>query len=205
MSELLAVTLITVLAVISPGADFALVTRNSYLYGRKIGLLTSIGIGAGVQIHVLYAMLGVALLMATQPLLLTALKAVGAIYLIYLGYQTFTSPAVRVSEDSQQVNISPRQAFNMGLLTNALNPKTTLFVLSIYSQIVQPSTPLWRQYAYGVWMSAAHWLWFAGISVFFSTPALRAKMLAQQRRINRGIGVILASLGGMLALSSWAH
>ena len=52
MTEFLAVIMITILAVISPGADFAIVTKNSYLYGRSIGVLTSIGIALGVLVHV---------------------------------------------------------------------------------------------------------------------------------------------------------
>lgn len=52
MGELLAVALITVLAVISPGADFAMVTRSSYAFGRRSGLLAALGIACGVQVHV---------------------------------------------------------------------------------------------------------------------------------------------------------
>jgi len=51
-AEILAVATITILAVISPGPDFAMVTRNSYLYGRRTGLLCALGIGLGVQVHV---------------------------------------------------------------------------------------------------------------------------------------------------------
>ena len=60
MTEFLAVIMITILAVISPGADFAIVTKNSYLYGRSIGVLTSIGIALGVLVHVAYTLLAVA-------------------------------------------------------------------------------------------------------------------------------------------------
>jgi threonine/homoserine/homoserine lactone efflux protein len=54
MAEFIAVILITILAVVSPGADFAIVTKNSYLYGRKIGVFTSLGISLGVLVHVTY-------------------------------------------------------------------------------------------------------------------------------------------------------
>lgn len=55
MGELIAVAGITLLAVISPGADFAIVTKNSYLYGRKIGVLTALGISLSVLFHAAYA------------------------------------------------------------------------------------------------------------------------------------------------------
>lgn len=206
MTEMASVALITVLAVISPGADFAMVTRNSYLHGRTMGLLTTLGIGLGVQVHVLYTMIGVGLIIATHPSVFMVLKIVGALYLLYVGYQTFVSAPIEIANQKGGAqSISPMQAFKMGFLTNALNPKTTLFVLSTYSQIVSPSTSLWQQYGYGVFMSVAHWLWFALVCVFFSTDALRQKMLQRQKPINRVIGGVLAALGGLLVLSSLAR
>ena len=206
MQELLSVTLITILAVISPGADFALVTRNSFGHGRTMGLWTTLGIGAGVQIHVFYTMVGVGVLIATQPALLSALKMAGAAYLIYIGYQTFRSAPPQSADVAQNTSsLSSFQAFKMGLLTNALNPKTTLFVVSTYSQIVQSDTPLWLQYAYGLLMSFAHWLWFALVAVFFSSPDLRAQMLCHKTNIDRGIGLILTALGIVLAFSSTSN
>lgn len=58
MNEIIAIAIITLLAVISPGADFALVSRNSYLYGRKQGIYTAYGIACAVWIHISYSVLG---------------------------------------------------------------------------------------------------------------------------------------------------
>ena len=78
MTELLAFLTITVLAVISAGADFAMVSRNSLLYSRLAGLLTALGIGAGVTVHVGYSILGVGVLVRESLALFTALKLAGA-------------------------------------------------------------------------------------------------------------------------------
>ena len=206
MSEIISVAFITLLAVISPGADFAMVTRNSYLYGRSSGLLTTFGIGLGVQVHVFYTIIGVGLLIATQPSLFMVLKILGAAYLIFVGYQTFISQSVEVTDTQKNAStITPLQSIKVGFFTNALNPKTTLFVLSTYSQIVSPATPLLQQYAYGLFMTAAHWLWFALVCLFFSSPALRSKMLNHQKPVNRVIGTALAALGSLLAVASLSH
>jgi threonine/homoserine/homoserine lactone efflux protein len=85
MTELLAVVTITILAVISPGPDFAMVTRNSLLLSRRAGLLTALGIGGGVLVHVAYTILGVGILIQQSIWLFNALKLVGAAYLIWLG------------------------------------------------------------------------------------------------------------------------
>ncbi len=96
MGELIAVILITLLAVVSPGADFAIVTKNSYLYGRKIGVLTSLGISLGVLIHVSYTLIAVAFVMAYTPQILNIVKYIGAIYLIYIGYKTFVQKPITI-------------------------------------------------------------------------------------------------------------
>ena len=210
MLELMAVATITVLAVISPGADFAMVTRNSIVYGRSAGLFSSLGIAAGVQLHVFYTMIGVGLLVRNSPQLFTAIKLLGAVYLIYVGYTTFFSGPAAPSHSTQEeavarqshAGINRLAAFKNGFFTNALNPKTTLFVVSVYTQVVRPGTPAHVQFLYGLFMSFAHWLWFSVVCFFLSEPRLRQKLLQRQVLVNRTIGVVLAALGVLLSFSS---
>lgn len=204
MNELIAVALITVLATVSPGPDFAMVTRNSFLYGRHSGLLAALGIALGVQIHVFYTMFGVGLLIAHSPALFTVIKVLGALYLIVIGWRSFTDDATAMPASAAAHTTPPRSALSMlgnGLLTNALNPKTTLFVVSTYTQVLQPDTGLATQFAYGLFMSATHLLWFAAVALFFSRQALRLRMLRYRGAVDKGIGAILMLLGTALALS----
>ncbi len=209
MLELMAVATITVLAVISPGADFAMVTRNSILYGRSAGLFAALGIAAGVQLHVFYTMIGVGWLIRSSPELFTAIKLLGALYLIYVGYKTFFSkpaaPSQAVPDAAGQphnAGLGRLAAFKNGFFTNALNPKTTLFVVSVYTQVIRPGTPAWLQFAYGLFMSFAHWAWFSAVCLFLSEPRLRQKLLQRQVLVNRVIGIVLAALGVLLSLPS---
>ncbi len=173
MAEFIAVILITILAVVSPGADFAIVTKNSYLYGRKIGVFTSLGISLGVLVHVTYTLVAVAFVMTYTPQILNIVKYIGALYLIYIGYKTFTQKPVL---DAVALNaIGSFQAIKYGFFTNALNPKTTLFVISTYTQIVSLTTPESVLIAYGLFMSFAHFVWFSLVAVLFSSMLLRQK------------------------------
>ena len=79
------VILVTTLAVISPGADFAMVTRTSLLRSRSAGLWVALGIGCGVLVHVGYTLLGLGVLLQSLPWLFTLLKWAGAAYLVWLG------------------------------------------------------------------------------------------------------------------------
>ena len=207
MAELLAVALITVLAVISPGADFAMVTRNSLLHGRRAGVLCAVGIALGVQVHVFYTMFGVGLLIAHAPALLHGIKLVGAAYLVWIGWKTLSAsplPGNETPANSTSPTLSAGAALRMGFLTNALNPKTTLFVVSTYTQVVHPGTPLAAQFGYGLFMSAAHAAWFALVAAVFASGALRRSLLARQRVVDSVIGVILIGLGLALGLARLA-
>ncbi|WP_296228014.1 LysE family translocator [Ralstonia sp. UBA689] len=206
MAELLAVAVITILAVVSPGADFAMVTRNSLLYGRRAGVLCALGIALGVQVHVFYTMFGVGLLIAHAPTLLHGIKLVGAAYLVWIGWKTLSAKVLPSGGEVIRDNAGDRAlptsaALRMGFLTNALNPKTTLFVVSTYTQVVHPGTPLAAQFGYGLFMSAAHAAWFALVATMFASGVLRRSLLARQRMVDRVIGVILIGLGLALGLA----
>ena len=199
MNEIIAIAMITVLAVISPGADFALVSRNSYLYGRQSGLYTAYGIACAVWIHIGYSVFGLSVLKHYLPNLLSVIQYGGALYLIYIGYKTFIQ--LPVVEQSALSFVQRKQAFRQGFLTNSLNPKTTLFVMSIFAQLLSKQNQMLSLIGYGVFISASHLIWFMLVAFFCSTPAIRNKILQQQKTINRLIGAILSCLGlGLLLI-----
>ncbi|MGW9449999.1 LysE family translocator [Streptomyces sp. NPDC055632] len=201
MGQLIAVAVITVLAVISPGADFAMTVRNSYLYGRTAGVLAAVGIALGVLVHVTYTMLGVGLLVSRSPALFTAMKLIGAAYLVYIGYKTFVTKAKVDVDLSDGETLSKAGALRTGFLTNALNPKTMLFVLSTYTQVVSADTPVPQQIGYGLFMSLAHLVWFSLAALLFSQQSLRTRLLRRQTVLNKAIGAVLVGLGMVLALT----
>lgn len=202
MIALLAVALITLLASIVPGPDFAMVTRNSYLHGRRAGLLAALGIALGVQVHVFYTMFGVGLIIASAPALFTVIKTVGAVYLIVIGLKTWSNRAGLVIDLHDGARVPQHKMVLNGFLTNALNPKTTLFVISTYTQVVQPGTPLSVQFGYGLCMSAIHLAWFALVAIFFSQASFRLRMVKHQRTLDRLIGTLLMALGVLLACAN---
>ena len=85
LPELISVGVIAVFMVISPGADFVMITRNSIFHGRKSGLYSSLGIGLAIWIHVAYSIAGLAIIISKSILLFSLIKYLGAAYLIYIG------------------------------------------------------------------------------------------------------------------------
>jgi RhtB (resistance to homoserine/threonine) family protein len=200
MNELYAVILITLLAVISPGPDFAMITRNSYAFGRRAGLMSALGIAFGVQVHVLYTAFGIAALITGSPALFIVVKIAGAAYLVYLGVTTFITTSSSATGDPVPKAISQWSAFKMGFFTNALNPKTMLFVIATYTQVLHPFSPLQSYIYYGLFISVIHWLWFSFVAVFFSTSRLREKLLQHRRVLDGVIGSALVALGASLLI-----
>lgn len=202
MNELIAVATITILAVISPGPDFAMVSRNSYAFGSRTGLISAFGIACGVQVHVMYTVLGIAVVIVNSPLLFLAMKVLGASYLIYLGYKSFTNRTVLKLEDASGAAPSSWTAFRMGFLTNALNPKTMLFVVATYTQVVRTGSTLSHNVAYGLFMSVSHWIWFSIVALFFAAPTMRRRLLNHQLTVDKIIGVALLLLGVSLVFTN---
>lgn len=203
MTELLAVITITLLAVISPGPDFAMVTRNSLLLSRRAGVLTALGIGLGVLVHVSYTLLGLGLLIQQSLWLFNAIKLAGAAYLVYLGLKMLRAqPAgAAAAAEAAAAPLSDGAALRTGFLTNALNPKTTVFMLSLFLQVVQPQTPLAVQLGYGAFISLAHIAWFSLVALCFSAGAVRGRLLSARHWIDRAFGGLLVGFGVLLALS----
>ncbi|WP_175837647.1 LysE family translocator [Burkholderia anthina] len=201
MTEWIVVVTITLLAVISPGPDFAMVTRNSLMLSRRSGLLTAWGIGLGVTIHVSYTLLGVGLLIRQSLWLFNAVKLVGAIYLIYLGAKMLAARPADGRPATQAVPLSDLAALRTGFLTNVLNPKTTVFIVSLFMQAVRPDTPLAIQIGYGLFIALAHAGWFSLVAVCFSADAVRDHLLSLRHWIDRTFGVLLVGFGVTLAIA----
>ncbi|MDD0967717.1 MULTISPECIES: LysE family translocator [Pseudomonas] len=201
MSEWIAVITITLLACISPGPDFAMVCRNGLLLSRRAGVLTAVGIGLGVLVHVSYTLLGLGWVLQQTPWLFTALKLAGAAYLIYLGIKMLRAQPDDQPLDAAPPALSDLAALRTGFLTNALNPKTSIFIVSLFMGVVRPDTGLTTQIAYGLFIAGAHVAWFSLVALCFSAGSVRERLMAARQWIDRAFGGLLVSFGVLLTLA----
>ncbi|NRA21609.1 MAG: LysE family translocator [Oceanospirillaceae bacterium] len=195
IEQILIVAGITWLAVISPGADFAVVSRNSSNYGRGAGIASSAGIASGCWVHIGYAIFGISLIMRFFPSLFAVIQVCGAAYLVYLGLATIISGQKKVVNSDQNITVSLWRYFSTGLLTNSLNPKTSIFVISLYTQLIGPQTSMYEQLLWGIFISLSHFLWFSIIAFFMSTSKIRRWIMHHQWQFNFVIGLLLIALG----------
>ena len=204
-TEFFTIALVHLLAVASPGPDFAMVLRQSIVNGRRPAVFTSIGIGSGILVHVCYCLLGLGLVISRSVLAFNLVKLVGAGYLLYVGWQSLRAkPAAAIlpAQSAASPQVSASRALRLGFLTNVLNPKATLFFLSLFSLVIKPETPLWAQLVYGFYMAVATGLWFSGLSVFLTRPGVRGFFNRFGHWAERLMGAVLLALGVRLALAS---
>jgi len=88
---LLTVSLVHLMAVMSPGPDLVICIKNTLKYSRSIGIWTALGFACGVLVHISYCLLGIAFLISQSILLFSIVKLIGAAYLIFLGVKALFS------------------------------------------------------------------------------------------------------------------
>jgi RhtB (resistance to homoserine/threonine) family protein len=190
-------------AIVSPGADLAMVIRQSVLQGRREAVLTSFGIGTSLMFHVTYTILGLGLIISKSILLFNIVKWVGVAYLVYIGISSLRAGKTEISAPSGVGEEIRKQtsfkAFLLGFMANALNPKPVFFFLSIFSAVVSQTTPGMVKFGYGLVMASALIAWFVGVSFFMTTPAMRAAFSRMSKWINRISGLVFIGFGLKLA------
>lgn len=196
LHTLLLILAIHSVALVSPGPDFAVVTRLSIVSGRKTGLWCAAGIAAAIGIYILVCAFGLSLLLAALPGFSRLLSIAGALYLAWLGIQCLRSRGELAEARSQTRGA---RAFITGLLTNLLNPKAMLYFGSILSQVLTPQLSL-REIAL-VWflMVGESLLWFALVAYLFSSSRILGWLRGRLRWLDRSIGVVLLALAAKVA------
>jgi RhtB (resistance to homoserine/threonine) family protein len=201
------VAVIGSLAVISPGPDFLIVTRNSLLYSKRVGLATALGIAAGNVWWIAASILGISYIISQTVFLFHAIKWLGALYLIYLGMCSLTirrqgNESRTEGGERSRSSMAVGEAFRIGLLTNLLNPKCALFFVSLFSVVIHPETPIIFQCVYGAEIMIIAVCWFSLLATVLSVERVKAVFGRCSTWLERVTGALLIALGVKVALSS---
>jgi len=170
---------------VAPGPDNIFVLTQSALYGRLSGLVVTLGLCTGIMVHTLAVALGLAAVFATSQAAFTAVKLLGAGYLLYLAWQ-----ALRADKSALAQGDGPRPGlwalYRRGIVMNLTNPKVAIFFLAFLPQFADPDAgPLFAQLVVlgGVFILAA--------VVVFGAISLAAGLLGDWLRGTPSAQVIL--------------
>lgn len=179
-------------AVVSPGPNTFIVTRLALADGRRPALLAVLGVTVGNLCWLTVTLGGAHLLFERAPVLASALRIAGALYLGWMGVRTLRA-AIKGGDLLTRIEGAPAPvgfSFRAGLFTSLTNPNTLPFYLSLLGVTVAPTVPLWVRFGAGGGVLLLCMLWYGGLAVGFSSETVQLGY----RRWARAINVLLAGL-----------
>jgi len=127
------------LLTIMPGPDIIYVLVQSLTNGKKYGIATSLGLVSGIIIHTSLVAIGVSAIIKQSENVFFGIKLFGALYLVYLAYQTFKSEEeLLLTAKVDKKNLL--KLFKQGFIMNVLNPKVSIFFLAFFPGFLYSST-----------------------------------------------------------------
>jgi threonine/homoserine/homoserine lactone efflux protein len=128
----------SVAVIVTPGQDMLLVMSRSITHGTRAGVATAAGVSVGLVGHTVLATLGLGALLRTSEWLFTAIKFVGAAYLLYLGVQLLLIRSAHIAAAASSSQSQLRLFLN-GAASNISNPKIAVFYFAFLPQFVSPA------------------------------------------------------------------
>jgi RhtB (resistance to homoserine/threonine) family protein len=195
---------VSALVILLPGPDTAIVTKNVLVHGRRAGLGASVGVCTGLSVWTLTAALGVASLLRASAVAFTALKLVGAAYLVWLGVQAFRAARVAVAtatvDETVRAPVGATHGFRQGLFSNLANPKIAVFFTSLLPQFVDPGRAVLLPFlALGGVFVLMTLTWLCAYSLAAARAAAALKRPRVKAYMDRITGTALIALGVRLA------
>jgi threonine/homoserine/homoserine lactone efflux protein len=213
LESLLLFTLAGLLLNLTPGPDVLYVVSNALRNGARAGVVAALGITAGCFVHIVAATVGVSALLAASSLAFTALKWLGAAYLVYVGirlllakaHDAMNLEAVGAYSTRAEGQKHAKTVFLRGFWTNALNPKVALFFLAFLPQFIGPAV----EHKSLAFLGLGLLFTFNGMWVNIGWGLAAAWLASRSGLVQRGMfwldkaaGVLFIGFGIKLALST---
>lgn len=189
---------ISLVLAMSPGPDNIFVLLHSAANGRKAGMLVVLGLCTGILLHTAAVTFGLAALFATSASAFNTLKLLGAVYLVWLAWQSLRAP-LQDDSNHRTSDLSALECYGRGVLMNLTNPKVALFFLAFLPQFVDADrgNVILQTLVLGGIFIIATLIVFGAIAYFSGTVG---KVLRQSIRIQRGLNWAVATIFILLAL-----
>ncbi|UII34520.1 LysE family translocator [Fulvivirga ulvae] len=138
INDLLLFALAALIMVLTPGPNMIYLISRSLSQGKDAGIISLFGVMCGFLFHILMVSFGLTAIFFAIPYAFMVVKFLGVGYLLYLAYNSVRSKA-KIFDANRNLKASkPLKLFNIGLMTNVLNPKMAVFYLSFFPQFIKP-------------------------------------------------------------------
>ena len=190
---------ISILLIVVPGPDTAVVTKNALVDGRRGGMLSALGVSTGLVVWTLAASLGIAALLQASAVAFFALKVAGAVYLMWIGVQMLRGRD-QPSNASGMRRGSGGKALRQGLLSDLGNPKIAVFFTSFLPQFVHGGAVFLPLLVLGGIFAVLTLAWLAVYSIVIGNTSTLLRRPGVRKALDRVTGVVLIAFGVRLAL-----
>ncbi len=195
---------ISVLLILIPGPDTAIVTKHALLAGKRGGVFAAIGVALGLAIWTVAAAAGVAALLRASAAAFFVLKIVGAAYLVWMGVQLLRDRGLAVPEGGDLAGVAERRverkALRQGLLSDLSNPKIAVFFTSFLPQFVHGGRHGFAALLLlGLIFCLLTLLWLVVYAVLVGHVTAVLRRPAVRRALDQFTGVVLIAFGIRLA------
>jgi threonine/homoserine/homoserine lactone efflux protein len=202
--ELLPFLGISILLILIPGPDTAVVTKNALVGGRRGGVYAALGVSLGLTIWTVAAALGLAALLKASAVAFLVLKLVGAVYLIWIGIQLLRSRDVLRENPNPPARTGGGTSLRQGLLSDLGNPKIAVFFTSFLPQFIHGDGPAFASLlVLGAIFVVLTLIWLAAYALLVGTPRVSCGRRACGRR-STGSRASCSSRSGSASPSSGA-
>jgi RhtB (resistance to homoserine/threonine) family protein len=190
---------ISVLLIVIPGPDTAVVTKNALLGGRRGGVLSAVGVSTGLTVWTLAAAFGIATLLRASEAAFLVLKIAGALYLIWIGIQMLRARDP-LAESTGLRSSSGTKALRQGLLSDLGNPKIAVFFTSFLPQFVHGGAVFLPLLVLGGIFAVLTLAWLAVYALLIGRSSALLRRPGVRKVVDRVTGVVLIAFGIRLAL-----
>lgn len=185
--------------VVSPGPNFALISRLSISGARPAAMGATFGLAIAATVYAVLTMTGLAVVLTRIGWLASLIQIGGGCYLVYLGTKAWfsTRPSAMAAEPGD-APVGALRGLRMGLIVNFSNPKGIAFFIGLYAVAVPPTTALWAKLVILAGGFALETVWYGLVILLFSSRPARTAYGRFGLWIERAIGTVLAGFGSRL-------
>jgi threonine/homoserine/homoserine lactone efflux protein len=199
--DLLPFLALSVLLIVIPGPDTAMVTKNALVGGRRSGVYAAVGVSVGLTIWTAAAALGIAALLRASSVAFFALKIAGAVYLTWSGIRMLRSRGLSIGEDASARSSSGTRALRQGLLSDLGNPKIAVLFTSLLPQFVHGHGSAFLPLLFmGIVFAVLTLMWLAGYALAVGHASGLLRRPPVRKALDRFTGLVLIGFGVKLAL-----
>ncbi|MGX9463504.1 LysE family translocator [Shewanella sp. A14] len=218
MTLLAGLAVIHMVALMSPGPDFAIIVKMATQQTRLTALYCALGIAVAILVHTLLSLMGISVMIQQSHIAFMAVQLIGSSYLAWMGYGALksattnlinkrcTSNMTSTQQTSPQAGaISSIKGFKVGLYTNLLNPKALIFFITLFSVLITPQVNYSTKIAAAVLLFVLSLIWFGLLALILSKPQIQQKLLAANTIIDLLVGIIFIAVALTIASNVIEH